>query len=62
MYHLSSSCSKDDRGNLLVTLFSITDHSGSMIFKLGKCASREDVEVHLHAPQTKNEHLWLWAW
>jgi hypothetical protein len=24
--------------------------------------AREDVKVHLHAPQTKNEHLWLCVW
>jgi len=24
--------------------------------------AREDVEVHLHAPQTKNEHFWLYVW
>jgi hypothetical protein len=24
--------------------------------------AREDVEVHLHAPQTKNEHFWLCVW
>ena len=22
----------------------------------------EDVEVHLHAPQTKTEHIWLCVW
>jgi hypothetical protein len=24
--------------------------------------SREDVEIRLHAPQTKTEHFWLCAW
>ena len=24
--------------------------------------AREDVEVHLHAPQTKTEHFWLCVW
>ena len=24
--------------------------------------AREDVEVHLHAPQTKTEHFWLYVW
>ena len=24
--------------------------------------AREDVEVHLQAPQTKTEHFWLCAW
>jgi hypothetical protein len=24
--------------------------------------AREDVEVHLHAPQTATEHLWLCVW
>jgi hypothetical protein len=24
--------------------------------------AREYVEVHLHAPQTKHEHIWLFVW
>jgi hypothetical protein len=24
--------------------------------------AKEDVEVHLHAPENKNEHLWLSVW
>ena len=24
--------------------------------------AREYVEVHLHAPQTKSEHFWLFVW
>ena len=24
--------------------------------------AREDVDVHLHAPQTKTEHFWLCVW
>ncbi len=39
-YHSSSSCLRDDGGNLLPTLLSKTDHNGSMIFKLGDCASQ----------------------
>jgi hypothetical protein len=38
--------------NLFLTLVSKTDQSGSMMFKSGDCAAREDVEVDLHALQT----------
>jgi len=24
--------------------------------------AREDAEVHLHSPQTKTEHFWLYVW
>jgi hypothetical protein len=24
--------------------------------------ARDDVEVQLHAPQTKTEHFWLYVW
>ena len=40
LYHSSSSCLGDDEGNLLLTLLSKTDHSGSIIFRLGECASQ----------------------
>jgi len=40
LYHASSSRLRDNRGNLLLTLLSKTDLSGSLIFKLGKCASQ----------------------
>ena len=53
LYHSSSSCLTDDGGNLLITLLSKTDHSGSMILCLVIVLAREDVEVHLHAPETK---------
>ena len=49
LYHSSSSCLKDDGGNLLLTLLSKTDHSGLMIFKLGDVLARKDVKMHLHA-------------
>jgi len=28
----------------------------------GNCACQEDIEVHLHAPETKTKHLRLCVW
>ena len=62
LYHSSSSCLRDNGGNLLLTLLSKTDRIGSMIFKVSDCASQRNVEVHLHAPESKTEHFWLCVW
>ena len=47
----------DEGANLLITALSETDHSGPMIV-----LAWEGVEVQLHAPQTKTEHVWLCVW
>jgi cytosine/adenosine deaminase-related metal-dependent hydrolase len=52
----------DGGGNLLLILLSKTDHSDSMMLSLAIVLAREDVEVHLHAPETKTEHFWRCVW
>ena len=44
-------------GNLFLTLLFKTDHLGSVTNGMTIVLAREDVEVHVIAPQTKTEHF-----
>ena len=58
----SFSCLRDDSGgNLLLTLLKLTTVV-RWYFSLVIVLARENVEVRLHAPRTKTEHLWLCVW
>jgi len=58
---LTEYCTNLHEEQLLVASHPLSkaDHSASVMLSLAIVLARKDVEVHLHAPQTKTEHFWL---